>query len=53
LGDLEMGRLIAPKLSTVRIHGDAIGRTAAKLTLERSGPRRIDLGFELVLRDSG
>jgi LacI family transcriptional regulator, gluconate utilization system Gnt-I transcriptional repressor len=53
LGDLEMGRLIAPKLSTVRVHGDAIGRTAAKLTLERSGPRRIDLGFELVLRDSG
>jgi DNA-binding LacI/PurR family transcriptional regulator len=53
LGDLEMGRLIAPKLSTVRIHGDAIGRTAAKLTLERNGPRRIDLGFELVLRDSG
>jgi LacI family gluconate utilization system Gnt-I transcriptional repressor len=53
LGDLEMGRLIAPKLSTVRIHGDAIGRTAAKLILERSGPRRIDLGFELVLRDSG
>jgi LacI family transcriptional regulator, gluconate utilization system Gnt-I transcriptional repressor len=53
LGDLEMGRLIAPKLSTVRIHGDAIGRTAAKLTLERSGLRRIDLGFELVLRDSG
>jgi LacI family gluconate utilization system Gnt-I transcriptional repressor len=53
LGDLEMGRLIAPKLSTVRIHGDAIGRTAAKLTLERSGPRRIDLGFELMLRDSG
>jgi LacI family gluconate utilization system Gnt-I transcriptional repressor len=53
LGDLEMGRLIAPRLSTVRVHGDAIGRTAAKLTLERSGPRRIDLGFELVLRDSG
>jgi LacI family gluconate utilization system Gnt-I transcriptional repressor len=53
LGDLEMGRLIAPKLSTVRVHGDAIGRTAAKLTLERNGPRRIDLGFELVLRDSG
>jgi LacI family transcriptional regulator, gluconate utilization system Gnt-I transcriptional repressor len=53
LGDLEMGRLIAPKLSTVRIHGDAIGRTAAKLILERSGPRHIDLGFELVLRDSG
>jgi LacI family transcriptional regulator, gluconate utilization system Gnt-I transcriptional repressor len=53
LGDLEMGRLIAPSLSTIRVHGDAIGRTAAKLILSRDGPRHIDLGFELVLRDSG
>jgi len=53
LGDLEMGRLIAPSLSTIRVHGDAIGRTAAKLILAREGPRRVDLGFELVLRDSG
>ena len=53
LGDLEMGRLIAPSLSTIRVHGDAIGRTAAKLMLTRDGPRRIDLGFELVLRASG
>src|SRR2546423_575639 len=53
LGDLEMGRLIAPSLSTIRVHGDAIGRTAAKLILTRDGPRHIDLGFELVLRDSG
>jgi len=53
LGDLEMGRLMAPSLSTIRVHGDAIGRTAAKLILSREGPRRIDLGFELVLRDSG
>jgi LacI family transcriptional regulator, gluconate utilization system Gnt-I transcriptional repressor len=53
LGDLEMGRLIAPSLSTIRVHGDAIGRTAARLILSREGPRRVDLGFELVLRDSG
>ena len=53
LGDLEMGRLMAPSLSTIRVHGDAIGRTAAKLILSRDGPRRVDLGFELVLRDSG
>ena len=53
LGDLEMGRLIAPSLSTISVHGDAIGQTAATLTLKRDGPRRIDLGFELVLRDSG
>jgi LacI family gluconate utilization system Gnt-I transcriptional repressor len=53
LGDLEMGRLIAPRLSTIRVHGDAIGRTAARLMLTREGPRHIDLGFELVLRESG
>ena len=53
LGDLEMGRLIAPALSTIRVHGDAIGRTAARLMLSREGARRVDLGFELVLRDSG
>ena len=53
LGDLEMGRLISPSLSTIRVHGDAIGRTAAKLMLTREGPRHVDLGFELVLRDSG
>lgn len=53
LGDLEMGRLIVPRLSTVRVHGEAIGRAAATLTLDRSGLRRIDLGFELVVRDSG
>jgi LacI family gluconate utilization system Gnt-I transcriptional repressor len=53
LGDLEMGQLTAPTLSTIRVHGDAIGRTAAKLMLTRDGPRHVDLGFELVLRDSG
>jgi LacI family gluconate utilization system Gnt-I transcriptional repressor len=53
LGNLEMGRLIAPSLSTISVHGHAIGRTAATLTLERGGERRVDLGFELVLRDSG
>lgn len=53
LGDLEMGQLIAPTLSTIRVHGDAIGRTAAKLMLTRTGPRDVDLGFELVLRESG
>jgi LacI family gluconate utilization system Gnt-I transcriptional repressor len=53
LGDLEMGRLIVPSLSTIRVHGDAIGRTAARLMLTRTGPRVVDLGFELVLRESG
>ncbi len=53
LGDLEMGRMTTPRLSTIRVHGEAIGRAAATLTLDLSGPRRIDLGFELVIRESG
>ena len=53
LGDLEMGRLIAPRLSTIRVHGDAIGRTAAMLTDPAATPRQVDLGFELVIRESG
>ena len=53
LGDLEMGRLFAPALSTIRVHGVAIGRTAAELALDPTRPRRVDLGFELVLRESG
>ena len=53
LGNLEMGQLISPSLSTISVHGHNIGRTAAMLTLERGGERHIDLGFELVLRDSG
>jgi LacI family gluconate utilization system Gnt-I transcriptional repressor len=53
LGDLETGRLINPALSTVRIDGEAIGRTAAGLTISRDGVRRVDLGFELVVRETG
>jgi LacI family gluconate utilization system Gnt-I transcriptional repressor len=53
LGDLEMGRLISPRLSTIRVHGAEIGHTAAELTLDSSGARKVDLGFDLVVRDSG
>lgn len=53
LGDLEMGRLFAPAVSTIRVHGAAIGRAAAELALDPARPRRVDLGFELVLRESG
>jgi len=53
LGNLEMGQLFSPSLSTISVHGHSIGRTAAALTLDRGGERRVDLGFELVLRDSG
>jgi len=53
LGDLEMGRLFAPAVSTIRVHGTAIGRAAAGLALDPTKPRRVDLGFELVVRESG
>lgn len=53
LGDLETGRLITPRLSTVRVHGEAIGLAAANLTQDLTGSRRLNLGFELVVRESG
>lgn len=53
LGDLEMGRLFTPAVSTIRVHGAAIGRAAAELALDPTRPRRVDVGFELVLRESG
>jgi LacI family transcriptional regulator, gluconate utilization system Gnt-I transcriptional repressor len=53
LGDLEVGRLITPSLSTVRIDGEAIGQTAGRLTVSHDGPRRIDLGFTLLTRQTG
>jgi LacI family transcriptional regulator, gluconate utilization system Gnt-I transcriptional repressor len=53
LGDLEVGRLVEPALSTIRIDGRAIGRAAAALTLGTASERYLDLGFELVVRGSG
>ena len=53
LGDLELGRLVAPPLSTVHIDGAGIGRAAAQLMLDSRGKRRVDVGFELIIRKSG
>jgi LacI family gluconate utilization system Gnt-I transcriptional repressor len=53
LGDLELGRLTTPALSTIRIDGMAIGRAAARLTLDAPRERWVDLGFDLVVRESG
>jgi LacI family gluconate utilization system Gnt-I transcriptional repressor len=39
LGDLEVGRLVEPALSTIRIDGMAIGRAAAALTLGTASER--------------
>jgi LacI family gluconate utilization system Gnt-I transcriptional repressor len=52
LGDLEIARHAVPALSSVRIDGSRIGRHAAQLMLGRAGPRRIDVGFTLVRRES-
>jgi LacI family gluconate utilization system Gnt-I transcriptional repressor len=57
-GDFELARASNPALTTVRIPGERIGRTAARLIADRlagladDGPRAIDLGFELVSRAS-
>jgi LacI family gluconate utilization system Gnt-I transcriptional repressor len=62
-GDFEIATAANPPLTTVRIYGERIGRTAARLIVERlsggagappdaSEPRVIDLGFEIVIRQS-
>ena len=53
LGNIEIGRQVTPRLSTVRVHGDTIGRAAARLVLDLSGPRVVDVGFELLPWESG
>ncbi|MFM1989684.1 MAG: hypothetical protein RJA99_2641 [Pseudomonadota bacterium] len=61
-GDFEIARAALPPLTTVRIPGARIGATAARWVAERlaaggeappeRAPRSLDLGFEVVLRDS-
>jgi LacI family gluconate utilization system Gnt-I transcriptional repressor len=56
-GDFEIARETIPTLTTVRIPGYDIGRTAARMILERGRNVRpaaqvVDLGFELVFRES-
>lgn len=53
LGDIEIARHAVPPLSSIRIDGREIGRRAARLLLTPEAPRCVDLGFELVLRESG
>lgn len=57
LGDLSFARDLHPALTTVRIDGTAIGRTAARFIMERAEGRTIaepicDLGFSIIERDS-
>jgi len=60
-GDFEIARASNPPLTTVRIPGEHIGRTAARLIVERlaagskatlSSERSVDLGFQIVQRES-
>lgn len=56
-GDLGFARDLHPSLTTVRIDGTAIGRTAARLIIDRVAGRKPehpvhDIGFSIVERDS-
>jgi LacI family transcriptional regulator, gluconate utilization system Gnt-I transcriptional repressor len=56
-GGSELGAFTRPPLTTVRIDGHAIGRQAAQVLVGRAKGiepprRRIDVGFEIVLRQS-
>lgn len=57
LGDLEFAANLQPALTTVRIDGTRIGRTAAQFISDRAEGRTvdepiIDIGFEIVSRAS-
>lgn len=61
LGDFELAGASHPPLTTVRIPGEQIGRTAAHMIAEMLSndpqrvaavPRVVDLGFEIVMRAS-
>ncbi|SKA33468.1 LacI family transcriptional regulator, gluconate utilization system Gnt-I transcriptional repressor [Enhydrobacter aerosaccus] len=57
LGDLEIARELSPALTTVRIPAYEIGRRAGEIVVgrlrgEAAGPRVVDLGFSVLVRDS-
>lgn len=56
--DLPIAQATTPALTTVRVHSLELGRTAGRMLLERFAGGRparkvVDLGFELVARESG
>jgi LacI family gluconate utilization system Gnt-I transcriptional repressor len=56
-GDMEFAADLDPALTTVRIDGAAIGRTAAGFIVDRAAGRQVaqpivDIGFSVVERDS-
>ena len=57
LGDLELAASLEPALTTVRIDGTRIGRTAAQYIVDRAEGRSVnepivDIGFEIIERAS-
>ena len=57
LGDLEFAASLQPALTTVRIDGTRIGRTAAQFIVDRAEGRPVnepivDIGFEIITRAS-
>jgi LacI family gluconate utilization system Gnt-I transcriptional repressor len=56
-GDLELAASLQPALTTVRVDGTRIGRTAAQLIVDRAEGRSvsepiIDIGFQIIERAS-
>jgi len=56
-GDLELAASLQPALTTVRIDGMRIGRTAAQFIVDRAEGRSVgqpivDIGFQIIERDS-
>jgi LacI family gluconate utilization system Gnt-I transcriptional repressor len=57
-GDYELASQLVPALTTVAVPTTRIGKEAASIILrrlrgEKAGPRKLDLGFQLVVRQSG
>jgi LacI family gluconate utilization system Gnt-I transcriptional repressor len=58
IGDFDIAAEIPPGLTTVRLHAGEIGRSAARLIVDRlssatSEAKVLDIGFEIVRRGSG
>jgi LacI family gluconate utilization system Gnt-I transcriptional repressor len=56
-GDYEMSEQLVPALTTVAVPTKRIGQDAARIILQRlkgdkAGPRKVDLGFDLIARES-
>ncbi|KRG12756.1 hypothetical protein ACA29_10410 [Lederbergia galactosidilytica] len=54
--DIEAAAYVNPRLTTVKVHGEEMGRTAVKLLYDRMMgrklPMKVILPTELIVRDS-